>query len=110
MPKMRSIAEKNGDLSAKKIYTLPASETVLQLHSSNKQLFYTTSHNSVKTISLSSSYIKNQLFVRPSTLYQSCAKITASYLFSDEKQTKLYLGVQDSAFIIDKKGSVEPPK
>ena len=99
---------RNGELSAKKIYTLPASETVIQLHSSNKQLFYTTSHNSVKTISLSSSYIKNQLFVRPSTLYQSCAKITASYLFSDEKQTKLYLGVQDSAFIIDKKGSVEP--
>ena len=99
---------KNNELSAKKIYTLPASETVLQLHSNHKQLFYTTANNSVKTISLSSSYIKNQLFVRPSTLYQSCAKITTSYLFSDDKQTKLYLGVQDSAFIIDPKGTVEP--
>lgn len=89
---------------AVKIYTFPASENIQYVSVSNNKLYYVNSSKEVKNVSLTGSYLKNEVFATPNLLYTSRNKVTQTFLKRSDKEPVIYLGVQDHLVKIYEKG------
>lgn len=93
---------------AKRIYSFSPSVTMSLIGATNGTLYYLSERQTVKKISLTDSYLENQIFASEEEIYTTNSKVTRALLKArSTTPPRLLLGVQDGLVAVDETGRTD---